>query len=229
VSELLPPTHGRSFGRAFGDAITDLLSAFILPGIGPAIRRLVEDSAARQASATGEVMQAVAREVGYEIFERTLQEDPKLRTLFLNSMDGAFKTGLEGKRWAFGALVRDAVLDEGVFSYSWVMSQALSEIDAPHIVALEKLRRLDDHLEEEWKANPEGPSNWFDTWRAEWDAVLTPIRATLVRTALARDTPSLSVARIEPEKRVTEFGVDLLDRLPEPSERALPPRRARSA
>jgi hypothetical protein len=189
------------------------------------VRKWIQDSAARQQAATGEVIQRVAAEVGYELFERTLQEDPKLRSLFINSMEAAFRTGLESKRWLFGALVRDAILDESLFDYSWLMSQALSEIDAPHIVALEKLRRLDQQMEaettnpvedrrsmESQESDDPGP-DWDDLLRAEWTALPAPIRATLVRTGLAIE----NAGSPEPYaliKRLTDFGVDLLDRLP---------------
>lgn len=187
------------------------------------VRRWLQDSAARQEAATGQVIERVAAEVGHELFERTLQKDPKLRSLFMNSMEAAFRTGLEEKRWLFGALVRDAILDESLFEYSWLMSQALSEIDAPHIVALEKLRRFDQEMEAELrKDDPVGdqslmeelptPRFWDSELRGQWAAIPAPIRATLIRTALAIDPAEDEYGG--PVRRVTDFGVDLLVKLP---------------
>jgi hypothetical protein len=210
VSELVPPTPGQTVQNAVADGIADAI-----PVVGPMVRRWLQDSAARQQAATGEVIQRVAAQVGYELFDRTLSEDPMLRSLFINSMEAAFRTGLESKRWLFGALVRDAILDESLFDYSWLMSQALSEIDKPHIVALEKLRRFDQQMDAELKGDPvdsEDPKDWSDLLRAEWTALPAPIRATLIRTGLVIDPPLDQYGG--PMKRLTDFGVDLLDKLP---------------
>ena len=213
--------------------MAELLSDF-LPGVG-ALRRILDDAAARQRAATGEVIRQLAADVGYELFERTLSENPRLRSLFLNSMEAAYRTGLESKRWLFGRLVKDAILDEYRFDHSWLMSQALSEIDAPHIVALEKLRRLDQQWEaqlaesaeemrrlelgEEPAPPPPLPDdtwtpNWWDVAGAEWLSLPTPIRATLIRTGLAIESVAPTEQYGGPSKRLTEFGEDLLKMLP---------------
>jgi hypothetical protein len=218
VSDLIPPTPGQTAWNAVADGVADAI-----PVVGPMVRRWLQDSAARQAAATGQVIQRIAAEVGYELFDRTLREDPRLRSLFINSMEAAFRTGLESKRWLFGALVRDAILDESLFDYSWLMSQALSEIDAPHIVALEKLRRLDQQMEADDRTSmpPEEPGapprDWDDILGAEWTALPEPIRATLVRTGLVNESIAPPDRYSPPMKRLTGFGVDLLDKLPAPA------------
>jgi hypothetical protein len=220
VSDLIPPTPGQTAWNAVADGAADAI-----PVVGPILRRCLQDTLARQQAATGQVIERVAAEVGYQLFERTLREDPRLRSLFIDSMEAAFRTGLEAKRWLFGALVRDAILDESLFESSWLMSQALSEVDAPHIVALEKLRRVDQQMEADLTAPEEdhrsmqseetaGPRDWSDILRAEWTALPAPIRATLVRTGLVTDSISPPEPYSGPIKRLTEFGVDLLDKLP---------------
>jgi hypothetical protein len=139
MSELYPPTPTESLLSA----LTELVPG----GIGAFLKTLLVDSAHRQAAETGEVLRRVAQDVGEELFSRTVEESPRLRSLLLNAVDQCYRTSFQQKRWRLAEALRDCVLDPSKINDAVVEQQVLRDVEVPHIQVLDELASIDTRLQ----------------------------------------------------------------------------------
>lgn len=194
-----------------GDTLRSALLASV-PIVGGPLQVLFEHTAQRQAAATGEVMHDLAEQVGRELFERSIDASPELRALFLRAWEGACRTGLEKKRWLFGRIVKQALDHPAEFNDAWLKLQALEQLDAPHIEALERLARLYE-AHARWDVQDLAGKNIFgkltEAYRALWESFPAPVSATLAWAGVAQPAPTSYVAGAR-FPLLTEFGRGLL-------------------
>lgn len=201
--------YAQSAGAAWRDAIVEAGVTVVAPWAVP-LQRVLKASAARQAEATGEVIHQVATDVGVELFERVVEENPRVRSLMLHAIDSCLRTGSDSKRRLLAEALTDAIRDEQKIDGSWVLTEVLREIDVPHVHALPRLRAVDDKGAK--SASAEVKWNGGEYVR-DWNALVQPVRATLVRTGLAIETSPLLGFSSEPVARLTSYGQFLLERL----------------
>lgn len=157
-------------------------------------------------------MRDFAEQVGRELFDRTITESPQMRALFLRAWEGAYRTGLEKKRWLFGAIVKQALDHPAEFNDAWLKLQALEELDAPHIEALERLGRLYD-AHTGWEDDSTSESvfgHLFEAYNTLWKTLPPPVSAVLVRTGVAVAPPIVVTTLRRAFPLLTDFGRGLL-------------------
>lgn len=201
--------YAQSAGAAWRDAIVEAGVTVVAPWAVP-LQRVLKASAARQAEATGEVIHQVATDVGVELFERVVEENPRVRSLMLHAIDSCLRTGSDSKRRLLAEALTDAIRDEQKIDASWVLTEVLREIDVPHVHALQRLRAVDDKGAKSASAEVKWDGREYVR---EWNALVQPVRATLVRTGLANETSPLLGFSSEPVARLTSYGKFLLERL----------------
>lgn len=148
----------------------------------------------------------VADAVGIDRLAERLSESPEFEALFVNALDSAARTGYEPKRRLLARVVINAALDDSVIDESWLIEQALRDLDAPHLRALERIRLAVDSLP------PDSP-NRARSKAAVTAGALEPesVRAVLVRTGVAA-APMFPGGGIG-IAYVSQFGRDILESL----------------
>jgi hypothetical protein len=187
-----------------------------VPGLGPFLTTLYEDSAKRQAAETGEVIRRVAQDVGEELFTRAIQESPRLRSLMLNAIDLCYRTSFEEKKWRFAEALREAIIDPAKINKAIVDFQVLRDVEVPHIQVLDELASIDMRLQslppdELRVAHTEG----LVEYQNAWDEFPAPITAVLVNAGLAKELPTIIPGPLiqdpQPYTLVTPYGHKVLE------------------
>lgn len=80
-------------------------------------------------------------------FARRLAEDERLQPLVMLALTSAADTGLEPKLRALGAVLADAMQDQATLDLDWLIADALSVVEAPHLVVLNFLNGLRDDVD----------------------------------------------------------------------------------
>lgn len=121
----------------------------------------------------------VADAIGIDRLAERLSESPEFEALFINALDSAARTGYEPKRRLLAQVVINAALDDAVIDESWLVEQALRDLDAPHLRALERIRLAVDQFP------PDSTKDRADAAIAAGALEPESVRAVLVRTGVA--------------------------------------------
>lgn len=181
----------------------------------------------RMRQAAIEMRNAVGDE---DVLMNRIQEHEDLDVLVTDALEAAARTALENKRILLGRVAGRAVLDDSEIEDSQLIAAALRELDAPHIRALEGLRRTEDEIDGEARAQAnEARDEESDTektevaWSNRYHSVVgeavrragdrepIPVRATLVRTGTV--LPATVLGGGASIYRVSDFGRRLLGEL----------------
>lgn len=151
-----------------------------VPHIGGALEVIFSDMQARRATKAELTMADILEVTGEQQLRDRLGSVAEVEAIFILGVQAALSTGLEAKRRLLAKAIASAVVDDARIDESWLMADVLSQLDVPHVRAL-------DRLLEEWKGGtkPGDRIGWSDVWRSLPD----PIKATLVRTGCAIPTP----------------------------------------
>lgn len=204
MSELHPPTRT--------DSLFSALAELVPGGIGAFLKTLLVDSAHRQAAETGEVLRRVAQDVGEELFSRSVEESPRLRSLLLNAVDQCYRTSFQQKRWRLAEALKDCILDPSKINAAVVEQQVLRDVEVPHIQVLDKLARIDLRLQalpaDEGAQYVEGEGEY----RKAWNGFPAPITAVLVSAGLAKElTADFLAPGMDRHTLVTPYGHKVLE------------------
>lgn len=171
----------------------------LIPGIGSGLQVIYEDVRAHMAARMGQTIQEIADRVGEDRLAARLKDHPEHQVLFANGVEVATRTGLEDKRRLLAKVVSAAILDDAALDGAQLRVEALRDLDAPQIRALERLQRLLNEHKEENDA-------YHAAVQQVWDSEPHPVRAALTRNGVAF-TPSA------PDTHgfgITNFGQSLL-------------------
>ncbi len=125
------------------EATRSLLSQ--VPVVGEALAIVVRDTYSRRvAKAEDTVAEIAAGAGGVERLHARLSQEPMLDSLFIEAVEAAARTGLHDKRKLLAQIVSAAVLDDAKLDEAQLVVQALRDLDAPQIRALETARRFED-------------------------------------------------------------------------------------
>ena len=145
-----------------------------------------------------------------------LASHPELEALFVQGVQAAVRTGVDAKVRLLAEVISRAVLDDATVDTAQFYVQVLSDLDAPHFRALERIeraRRQAQELEQE-----EGVTDASQSLRrAQFvERVLKaepePVIAGLVRHGCANRLPNALVAGAE-YPVITAFGRELLEEI----------------
>lgn len=185
-------------------------AAVSMPMVGKALGVIWDDSRARRLSKLEKTMQEIASQTGIEALAERLETDPVIEALFADAMDTVMRTGLESKRRLLAKVVAQAVQDDSKIEEAALIGQALRDLDAPHIRALERIRHAQDTAESAATAENKYQAG---TRAAAEAAQKEPIAviATLTRTAVA--IPGTYPGGGIGVYRLSDFGRSLLEDL----------------
>jgi len=138
------------------------------------------DTRARHAAKVARTMSDIAAVTGEDTLAARLSSSPEVEALFLDGLEAATRTGLEDKRQLLARVVAESVLDEAKVEDAQLLVQALRDLDAPHIRALERIRRAEDGAETPDVSREEGARS--DAACAAGQKEPTAVIAALVRT-----------------------------------------------
>lgn len=152
----------------------------LVNGVGGAAVIIFEDVRARRyAKAAALIDDVVYASGGSDALGARLCEDEQLEATFVAAVEAALRTGMEAKRRLLTRAVAQAVEDAAKVDDAQLMVDTLSQLDVPHIQALQRLAaEYYEHLKDTSK-NPFGVS---EAWKAEPAA----IRAALLRVGAAK-------------------------------------------
>lgn len=193
--------------RPWADVLADAGVEF-MPPAAKAMKVIADQWWARHSARAESVIQDVLERTGPDRLGSAMMRDPLVEAVFLDGVDAGARTGLDAKRRLLAMVISEAVLDDARVDESLLYVQALRDLDAPHLRALERIARA----EEAAALAPE------EAWGQQWDGEHVfkdephPIRAALVRTGCATNPPTTRV--IDKSVRVyhatTPFGRGLL-------------------
>ena len=161
-------------------------------------------------------MTSIAKDVGIGRFQEVMETDPEREALFINSLQVAMLTADERKRIYLARVVSQAFKDDALVSDAILITEALRQLDGPHIRALAKIVVADDK-------NQKNPGHSDEILQAELETHKPPLLAALVRAGVVyvgseqrvRESGLFSVPRAKTYSisGVNQFGRDLLDDL----------------
>lgn len=93
----------------------------------------------RQQTSVPLVVGAAVANESLECFAERLADDLRLHPLLVLALTSAADTGLEPKLRALGAVLADAMQDEAKLDLDWLIADALSVVEPPHLVVLKFL------------------------------------------------------------------------------------------
>jgi hypothetical protein len=165
---------------------------------------------------------------------KAIQESEDVEVLVIEALEAASRTALREKRLLLGRIIGRAVLDDAPIDEAQLITAALGELDAPHIRALERLRRaeedIDAHAREQAdkaRADEMDPEQGDRAWSNRFNSIVgdavrrtgdgepVSIRATLIRTGVV--LPATVLDGGASIYRVSDFGRQLLAELADPS------------
>jgi hypothetical protein len=177
-----------------------------VPYVGGPFEVIVSDWRARQAAKAEQTIADVLAVTGEDQLRARLGSVAEVEAVFVEGVQAAIKTGVEAKRRLLAKAVANAVVDDARIDESWLIADVLSQLDVPHIRALDRLLR-------EWERGPE-PGDRAG-WSGVWRNLPEPIKATLVRTGTATPTPQSFVLSDTPQfiEGITVYGRELIRQL----------------
>lgn len=180
-----------------------------IPYVGGPLEIVYSDTRARRAAKADQLMSDLLATTGEELLLRRLAENQYVEALFVNAVDAALRTGIDAKRRLLVRAVSAAVLDDAKLDESQLVTDALAQLDVPHVLALARLA-------DEWDENQRHPTDAARWGTSElWRQLAEPIRATLIRTGAARPSRSTLVAQADPNRQegISDFGLELIQAL----------------
>ena len=191
----------------------------LVPVIGGGLQVMYEDTRTHLGVRAARTMQEIAEETGFERLKERLASDPEVEALFVRGLDAATRTGYEVKRRLLARLISAAVLDDAKVDDAGLFVLALGGLEAPHIRALEAMRRatqglqdVDPGLSETGRAKAE-----IEAVRQATSGLSWAICAALAREGLVanRGTWAAAGGKTLDAYEVTSFGMDFLDHIRE--------------
>lgn len=202
MNELYPPSRIESLSSALAELVPG--------GAGAFVKTLLVDSAHRQAVETGEVIRQVAEDVGEELFSRTIEESPRVRSLLLNALDRCYSTGFQQKRWRLAEALKECILDPSRINDAVVEQQALRDVEEPHVLVLNELAQLTDRYVEAVATKDYAVKEPLVRYERAWKKYPAPITAVLVNSGLAKELPPHYSGGAH-HTLVTPYGVKVLN------------------
>lgn len=181
----------------------------LVPRFGDALEVIYNDTRARHAEKVAHTLEAVVAQTGPDALMERLNSDPEVEALFVDAVEAATRTGVEGKRILLARVLAAAVLDDARVEEAQLITQALRELDAPHIRALERIRLAADTLDDLPERERKEAQAVLSAGRAE----PVPVVAVLVRTGVVE--PATLFGGGHAVHDITDFGRNLLDALRE--------------
>lgn len=143
-----------------------------------------------------------------------IQSDDERRELLWASTQAVMSTGLEGKRILLARVAANAMTSTEPIDEAQIMVAILSELDAPHIRALVRIRDADDR-------NQKDPGLRDEILQGELRTHSYPILAVLARTGVVRQgsemrsqgLSSIAYAETLSISGISDFGRKLLEDL----------------
>lgn len=185
-----------------------LASLKLVPRLGESLAIVYDHNRKRHAAKIAQTLEAVADRTGIETLAERLAE-PQLEALMLDALDTAGRTGLDAKRRLLAQVLADAVLDDAKVEESQLITQALRDLDAPHIRALERIRLASDTVAQ----LPEPEKERSEVVLAAGRAEPTPVIAVLIRVGAVE--PATIFGGGHGVHDISDFGRNLLDALRE--------------
>lgn len=149
-----------------------------------------------------------------ELVERRLSESEPLDAALVAAVTAAVSSSLRAKRRLLGRLINEAVLDDARVDNTALIVGVLAQIDAPHVRALEAIRRAESEAEAAGEVPPraEGAEREINARIQTAGAQQPPpVLAALTSLGLLEATTTWNGNAIV--VGLTEFGNELLDSL----------------
>lgn len=202
----------------------------LVPSVGESLGIAVDDALARRKAWAQETAERVAVEVDDDALLLERLEDERVQMLFAEALEAAMRSRVDAKRRLLARVVARTVLDDAQVDEAELVTTALRQLDAPHVRALERLRRIErDALTEA----DHRLSEMSDRNREEVDDVALSETALKIVVEASREEPApitwalISTGVAEPATvwdgglaidSVSTFGHRLLDELHELAE-----------
>lgn len=185
----------------------------LVPGVGGALATVVGDELDRRRRAARETAELVVAGVAdSEILLRRLREDEQLSSLFAAAIEAGMRSTLREKRRALAAAITRGVLDGAQIDQEHLVVAVLSDLDVPHLRALEGLRRRVD------EADPTRETLEHRAIESQTTGLSAPIEAALVRHGCIQSSSASAFGGSITHWRVTSFGRRVLDELRDPDD-----------
>lgn len=149
-----------------------------------------------------------------DVLAQRLGESEALDAAFVAAVTSAASSALLAKRRLLGRLINQAVLDDAEVDHTELVVGILGQIDAPHVRALEAIRRAEVEAQEAGEVLPraQGAEREINVRiKAAGDAQPPPVLAALVSLGLLESANTWDGTALV--KGLTAFGNDLLDGL----------------
>ncbi|NEA33091.1 hypothetical protein [Streptomyces sp. SID13031] len=137
-NKIEPPGHVQIWGRA-------LLG--MVPVVGAGAVEIWDGYRKRYEYRALQTLGVIGEKVTPEQLQERLAESEDLDAVFGRAIQAAANSGLEAKRLLLGLVVADAVLDDAMIDDAILMTDVLSQIEAPHVRCLEDIWRVQQEVE----------------------------------------------------------------------------------
>lgn len=206
----------------FGEVVATALASLV-PVVGGALAVLLQAAFERDRLRFAQTVLDVEAETGAERLRQRVEDNRQVESVFLQGLEGAAHSGMEAKRRLLVDAISMAVLDEGRVNEAHVRVMVLKELEVPHVLTLEKLRRAEvqyPRASEQATREQEVAAKAIMADQSGLRATLgdvrlntwSPIVAALDRLGLTLPQPRPVVAG-NPVNALTPFARDLLDDL----------------
>jgi hypothetical protein len=147
----LPPSVPEILTRA-------AIQAVPIPSVSASLMTIYDGFHQRRAFRMGQALEEITERVSAEQLEARLSGSESLDAVFGTALTAAANSGLEAKRRMLGAIVARAILDDAMIDEAILLTEVLSQIEAPHVRCLEDLHRVQKEVEAsgEWPLPVEG-------------------------------------------------------------------------
>ncbi|WP_344845020.1 hypothetical protein [Kribbella ginsengisoli] len=137
-NEIEPPGHVEIWGRAL---------VGMVPLVGGPAAEIWDGYRKRYEYRASQALGAIGEKVTPEQLQERLVESEDLDVVFGRAIQAAANSGLEAKRRLLGLVIAEAVLDDAMIDSASLMTDVLSQIEAPHVRCLEDIWRVQQEVE----------------------------------------------------------------------------------
>ena len=176
--------RGYDESRNLGYKLARAAVSSFLPG-GELLAALIDHEQERQLRIARGLVDQISEAAGAAELLRRVDQSEEVAAAFRQAVDVATRTGLEQKRKALARVVAAAVLDDAQVDEATLVVQALRDLDAPHIRALERMRRAEDSVQRQDGVTRLNDADVTNAVRQVADAEVDAVNTTLVRTGVA--------------------------------------------
>jgi hypothetical protein len=188
----------------------------VLPG-GELLATLIDHEQQRQVRIARDLVDNVVEVTSADELLRRVSESEEVAAAFRQAIDVATRTGLEQKRRALARIVAAAVLDDARVDAATLFVLALRDLDAPHLRALERMRRAEDSVERQDGVTRLNDAEVTKAVRQVSEVEPDAVNSALVRAGVAHIVGSSWGGQPVPGM-ISDFGRDLLHYLHESRE-----------